>query len=61
MAKYPIKLPSGQIIVLDSRRTGDRLQLARIIAQIALRLAKEDAGGITMKTDEKKTDSPVRE
>jgi hypothetical protein len=35
--------PCRPIIVLDPQRPGDRRQLARILAQIAWRLAKEQA------------------
>ncbi len=42
MEKIPVHLPSGRIVILDPQRPGDRRLLARLIAEIAWRLANEE-------------------
>jgi hypothetical protein len=41
MPKIPVQLPNRAPIVLDSDRPGDRRRLARLLALLVWRLAKE--------------------
>ena len=61
MPKYPIELPSGRVIMLDPKRAGDRRQLARLIAQIAWRLAREDAASFEVQTKKSIMESTAAE
>ncbi len=57
MPKIPIQLPSGRVVILDPQRPGDHRLLARLLAEIAWRLAKEPSVETEPQNDKPMIDS----